>query len=43
LYWKTMPVEFGEDSPYDPVHPNGMTTINVSNEPFPADEDWEWE
>ncbi|PNX60558.1 GDSL esterase/lipase CPRD49 [Trifolium pratense] len=43
LYWKTMPVEFGEDSPYDPVHPDGTSTVNVSNVPFPEDEDWEWE
>ncbi|KAK2414678.1 GDSL esterase/lipase CPRD49 [Trifolium repens] len=43
LYWKTMPVEFGEDSPYDPVHPDGTKTINVSNDPFPKHEEWEWE
>jgi len=43
LYWKTMPVEFGEDSPYDPIHPYDPTkTINISNIPFPHD-DWEWE
>ena len=41
LYWKTMPVEFGEDSPYDVVHPNGMSTINISNVPFPHDKEWE--
>ncbi|KAK2361082.1 GDSL esterase/lipase CPRD49 [Trifolium repens] len=43
LYWKTMPVEFGEDSPYDPVHPDGTKTINVSNDPFPKHYEWEWE
>ncbi|KAL3617514.1 hypothetical protein CASFOL_037835 [Castilleja foliolosa] len=31
LYWVSMPNEFGEDSPYYIVHPNGKTTINVSN------------
>ncbi|XP_004492445.1 GDSL esterase/lipase WDL1-like [Cicer arietinum] len=35
LYWHDMSVEFGEDSPYDPVLPDGVTTINVSNMPFP--------
>lgn len=44
LYWKTMPVEFGEDSPYDPIHPLDPTkTINISNIPFPHDKEWEWE
>lgn len=44
LYWKTMPVEFGEDSPFDPIHPLDPTkTINISNIPFPHGEDWEWE
>ena len=43
LYWKTMPVEFGEDSRYDPIHPLDPTkTINISNIPFPHGEDWEW-
>ncbi|GFP94364.1 GDSL esterase/lipase cprd49 [Phtheirospermum japonicum] len=31
LFWVSMPNEFGEDSPYYMVHPNGKTTINVSN------------
>ncbi|KAK6120266.1 hypothetical protein DH2020_045957 [Rehmannia glutinosa] len=31
LYWMSMPTEFAEDSPYYMVHPNGKTTINVSN------------
>ncbi|KAK2361083.1 GDSL esterase/lipase CPRD49 [Trifolium repens] len=41
LHWKLMPVEFGEDSPYDPVHPNGISTINVSNIPFPDNVVWD--
>ena len=32
LYWRSMPSDFGEDSPYDPVGPDGKTTINLSNE-----------
>ncbi|KAK2361085.1 GDSL esterase/lipase CPRD49 [Trifolium repens] len=28
LYWKLMPVDFGEDSPYDMVSPDGKGTIN---------------
>ncbi|KAG8377021.1 hypothetical protein BUALT_Bualt09G0124800 [Buddleja alternifolia] len=31
LYWKTMPNEFAEDSPYYMVHPDGKTTMNASN------------
>ncbi|KEH23163.1 putative SGNH hydrolase-type esterase domain-containing protein [Medicago truncatula] len=39
LYWKLMPAEFGEDSPYDMVTLDGKT-INFSNVPFPEDVDW---
>ncbi|RZB52855.1 GDSL esterase/lipase CPRD49-like [Glycine soja] len=35
LYWRSMPSDFGEDSPYDPVGPDGKTTINLSNFAFP--------
>ncbi|KAM7526480.1 hypothetical protein LguiA_016382 [Lonicera macranthoides] len=31
LHWKSMASEFGEDSPYDFVGPDGKTTFNVSN------------
>ncbi|PIN09193.1 Isoamyl acetate-hydrolyzing esterase [Handroanthus impetiginosus] len=31
LFWRSMPSEFAEDSPYYMVHPNGKTTINISN------------
>ncbi|KAG6484509.1 hypothetical protein ZIOFF_053027 [Zingiber officinale] len=31
LYWKSMPTEFSEDSPYDVVALNGVSTINISN------------
>ncbi|XP_045793564.1 GDSL esterase/lipase CPRD49-like [Trifolium pratense] len=41
LYWKLMPVEFGEDSPYDPVLPDGISTFNVSNIPFPENVVWD--
>lgn len=30
LHWKSLPAEFGEDSPYDPVSPDGKTTLNCS-------------
>ncbi|KAJ7949971.1 GDSL esterase/lipase CPRD49-like [Quillaja saponaria] len=30
LHWKSMPNEFAEDSPYDPVCADGKTTLNVS-------------
>lgn len=41
LHWKSMPVEFGEDSPYDPVSPDGNTTVNLSNIPFPYGVEWD--
>lgn len=40
LHWMSMPVDFGEDSPYDPVLPDGTSTINISNIPFPYDVEW---
>ncbi|XP_061344455.1 GDSL esterase/lipase WDL1-like [Gastrolobium bilobum] len=42
LHWKSMPAEFGEDSPYDPVGPDGNTTFNLSNFPFPESIEWEY-
>ncbi|XP_062165587.1 GDSL esterase/lipase WDL1-like isoform X1 [Alnus glutinosa] len=30
LHWKSLPAEFAEDSPYDPVSLDGKTTVNVS-------------
>ncbi|KAL4381642.1 hypothetical protein HN51_005224 [Arachis hypogaea] len=41
LYWKSMPIEFGEDSPYDPVAPDGKSTINISGFAFPNPAMWE--
>ncbi|KAK7339877.1 hypothetical protein VNO77_20563 [Canavalia gladiata] len=40
LFWKSMPSEFDEDSPYDPVAPDGKTTVNLSNFIFPNNEEW---
>lgn len=40
LHWRSMPVDFGDDSPYDPIGPDG-TPVNISNKPFPADVEWE--
>ncbi|XP_061369212.1 GDSL esterase/lipase WDL1-like [Gastrolobium bilobum] len=31
LHWKSMPIEFSEDSPYDPIGGDEKTTVNVSN------------
>ncbi|RDX76812.1 GDSL esterase/lipase CPRD49, partial [Mucuna pruriens] len=31
LHWKSMPIEFAEDSPYDPIGADEKSTINVSN------------
>ncbi|ESW12329.1 hypothetical protein PHAVU_008G103700 [Phaseolus vulgaris] len=33
LQWRSMPSEYGEDSPFDPIGPDG-TTVNVSNSTF---------
>ncbi|KAG6504266.1 hypothetical protein ZIOFF_036597 [Zingiber officinale] len=31
LYWKSMPTEFSEDSPYDFIASDGVKTTNISN------------
>ncbi|WOK95451.1 GDSL esterase/lipase CPRD49 [Canna indica] len=31
LFWKSMPTELAEDSPYDLVAANGLFTVNISN------------
>ncbi|KAK7339878.1 hypothetical protein VNO77_20564 [Canavalia gladiata] len=41
LYWNSMPTEYGEDSSYDPIGPDGKTTINVSNWTFMETKEWE--
>lgn len=41
LYWKSMPTEYGEDSPYDPIGADGKTTINVSNWTFLQTNEWD--
>jgi len=40
LYWKAMPTEFSEDSPYDPVSMEGKT-VNVSEPDLFGDFPWE--
>ncbi|KAJ6968893.1 GDSL esterase/lipase CPRD49-like isoform X1 [Populus alba x Populus x berolinensis] len=40
LYWKAMPTEFSEDSPYDPVGVEGKT-VNVSEPDLFGDFPWE--
>ncbi|TKY63500.1 GDSL esterase/lipase CPRD49 [Spatholobus suberectus] len=34
LYWKSMPIEFADDSPFDPIGADEKSTINVSNGNF---------
>ncbi|XP_050243918.1 GDSL esterase/lipase CPRD49-like [Quercus robur] len=41
LHWKSLLAEFGEDSPYDPVSPDGNTTVNVSEGSFRRNMQWE--
>ncbi|XP_061344464.1 GDSL esterase/lipase CPRD49-like isoform X5 [Gastrolobium bilobum] len=41
LHWKSMPIEFGEDSPYDPIGPDGKTTTNVSSWTFLETTEWD--
>ncbi|CAL0302621.1 unnamed protein product [Lupinus luteus] len=41
LHFKSMPVEFDEDSPYDPLSSDGNTTSNISREPFPQTIQWD--
>lgn len=31
LHWKSLPSEFVDDSPYDPVSLDGKTTLNIAN------------
>ncbi|KAH7514625.1 hypothetical protein FEM48_Zijuj11G0109200 [Ziziphus jujuba var. spinosa] len=41
LYYKSLPPEFGEDSPFDPVSPDGKTTLNISNQCFDRNLHWD--
>ncbi|KAL2337056.1 hypothetical protein Fmac_011502 [Flemingia macrophylla] len=41
LHWRSMLSEFGEDSPYDPVAPDGKSTVNISNFAFPNNDYWD--
>ncbi|XP_027192078.1 GDSL esterase/lipase CPRD49-like isoform X2 [Cicer arietinum] len=41
LHWKSMPNEFAEDSPYDPVGMDEKTTVNISNWYFEKKFQWE--
>lgn len=43
LHWNSLPAEFGEDSDYDPVSPDGKTTLNVSESSFYINKQWELE
>ncbi|KAJ1381355.1 SGNH hydrolase-type esterase domain [Sesbania bispinosa] len=41
LHWKSMAIEFAEDSPYDPVSPDGKTSMNVSSLTFLETTEWD--
>ncbi|THU65966.1 hypothetical protein C4D60_Mb05t09220 [Musa balbisiana] len=41
LHWKSLPTEFEEDSPYDIVASDGMSTINISNCTFHREMQWD--
>lgn len=41
LHWKSMPSEFSEDSPYDPIGADAKTPINVSNWNFQGSSQWD--
>ncbi|RWV91279.1 hypothetical protein GW17_00046440 [Ensete ventricosum] len=41
LHWKSLPTEFAEDSPYDVVASDGMSTINISNCTFHREMQWD--
>ncbi|PON92254.1 Lipase [Trema orientale] len=41
LHWKSLPAEFGDDSPYDLVSADGKTTINISQGSVHRNMKWE--
>ncbi|XP_008785351.1 GDSL esterase/lipase CPRD49-like isoform X1 [Phoenix dactylifera] len=41
LHWKSLPTEFGEDSPYDLVTSDGISTINPSEWTFHREIQWD--
>lgn len=41
LHWKSIPAEFGEDSEYDVVAADGISTINLSEQASPWAVQWE--
>lgn len=41
LHWKSMPTEFSEDSPYDLVAADGITTLNPSEWTFHREIQWD--
>lgn len=41
LHWKSMASEFGTDSPFDFVGPDGKTTLNASNLNIHWETQWE--
>jgi len=40
LQWRSMPTEYGEDSPFDPIGPDG-NNVNVSNWTFLETQEWD--
>jgi isoamyl acetate esterase len=41
LYWKSLPVEFGDDSLYDLVAFDGTSTVNLSECTFHRQIQWD--
>ncbi|XP_020218472.1 GDSL esterase/lipase CPRD49 [Cajanus cajan] len=41
LHWKSMPTEYAEDSPYDPIGPDGKTNMNICNWTFLETTEWD--
>lgn len=41
LHWKSMPIEYAEDSPYDPIAVDEKSTVNVSTWNFQKSFEWD--
>lgn len=41
LHWKSLSTEFAEDSPHYTLCPDGKTTLNVSNNNFHWETNWD--
>lgn len=41
LYYTSLSPEFGENSPFDMVSPDGKTTLNMSKQCFDRNSQWD--